>query len=395
MPAPQVAAAPSRGQIAIALAIIFALVALTYTNHFHNSFQFDDAYAIQQNPYIRDLHNIPLFFKDARTNDALPTNQSYRPLLSVTFAIDYWLGHGLNPVPFHVSTFLWYLVQLAVMFFFLRKVFDAARPDPRNAWVALFVTALYGLHPAMAETVNYIMQRADLFSTLAVLTGLLTYIAAPNLRRYGVYLVPVIIGLFAKQPTAVFPALLLAWIWLFEEEDFKTAVVRSLPAFLVTGALAFFVLRMNAATYDPGGSAFSYRISQPAVLFSYFRRFFFPLDLSADTDRKPYASLFDENALYGFLFIFAMCAAIYWCRKRRETRPIAFGFIWFLVTCIPTSWVALAEVENDHRLFFPFVGLAMSVCWAAALWLYSHPVPRPVVARCGCASACIRGIRGP
>jgi tetratricopeptide (TPR) repeat protein len=140
---------------------------------------------------------------------------------------------------------------------------------------------------------------------------------------------------------------------------------------------------MNAATYNPGGSAYAYRISQPAVLMTYFRRFFLPLDLSADTDRKPYASIFDENAVFGFLFILAICAAIFWCRKRRETRPIAFGLYWFIVACIPTSWVALAEVENDHRLFFPFVGLAMSVCWAAALWLYRHPLPRPVVAGVG------------
>lgn len=370
----------SKGQIAAALGVLFALVALTYANHFHNSFQFDDAYAIQQNPYIRDLHNIPLFFKDARTNDALPTNQVYRPLLSVSFAFDYWLGNGLNPAAFHTTTFFWYLVQLTVMFLFYRKVFDAALPDPRNVWVALFATALYGLHPAMAETINYIMQRADLYCTLAALAGLLIYISAPGLRRYGVYLLPVVIGLFAKQPTVVFPLLLFAWVWLFEEEDFKAAVARCLPALIVTGSVAFFIFRMNAPTYNPGGSAYTYRISQPAVLLSYFRRFFLPLDLSADTDRKPYASIFDENAVYGFLFILAICAAIFWCRKRRETRPIAFGLFWFIVTCIPTSWIALAEVENDHRLFFPFVGLAISVCWAAALWLYSHPLPRPVIA---------------
>jgi uncharacterized protein (TIGR02996 family) len=371
--------APTRKQIVVALSLILALVCLTYANHFHNSFHFDDAYAIQQNPYIRDLSNIPLFFKDARTNDMLPANQLYRPLLSVTFTVDYWLGHGLDPLWFHISTFFWYLAQLVLMFFFFRKVFDAARPDPRNPWVALFVTALYGLHPAMAETVNYIMQRADLYSTLATLAGLYVYMAAPALRRYGIYLLPVVAGMMAKQPTAVFPALLFAWIWLFEEEEFKRAFIRSLPAFVVTGATAVFVLKMNAATYNPGGSPYSYRISQPAVLLSYFRRFFLPVDLSADTDRKPYTSIFDENALYGFVFLLLMVAVIFWCRKRRDTRPVSFGLYWFLVTCLPTSWVALAEIENDHRLFFPFVGLAMAVCWAAALRIYNHPLPRNVI----------------
>ncbi len=374
--------APSWKWIAAAFGVLVAVVCLTYSNHFHNSFHFDDYHTIVANPYIRDLHNIPAFFKDARMVDSLPPSQTYRPLIAVSFTIDYWLGHGLaDTLWFHVTTFAWYLGQLALMYLVLRKVFDSARPDPRNAWVALFATALYGLHPAMAETVNYIVQRADLYSTFAVLAGLAIYLYYPRLRRSGLFLAPVVVGLFAKQPTAVFPAILFMWIWLFEDASFLQAALRSLPSFLVVGPLAYFVLKMNAATFFGGQfSAFNYRISQPAVVMSYFRRFFLPLDLSADTDRKPYTSLLDVNVVDGILFILLLVAAFFWLRRRRETRPIAFGIFWFLVSCAPTSWVPLAEVENDHRLFFPFVGLALGLCWAAALWLYSRRIPRAWVA---------------
>jgi tetratricopeptide (TPR) repeat protein len=380
---------PSPRLVAAAMVALLAAVFLTYSNHFHNSFHFDDYHTIVGNPYIRDLHNIGGFFKDARMVDSLPASQTYRPLLAVSFAVDYWLAHGLDTLWFHVSTFVWYLAQLTLMFLLFRRVFDAARTDTRNVWVALFATALYGLHPAMAETVNYIVQRADLYSALAVIAGLVTYISAPGLRRYGLYLLPVVVGIFAKQPTAVFPAILLAWIWLFEEENLLVAFVRSLPSFVVIGPLAVLVLKMNSAAFNTGAaSVFDYRISQPAVLLSYFRRFFLPLDLSADTDRKPYTSILNVYAIEGFLFILLVCAAILWCRRRRATRPIAFGLFWFLVANAATSWFPLAEVENDHRLFFPFVGLSMSVCWAAALWLYSNPLPRAAVAG---ASALILG----
>ena len=372
---------PSRRATAAGFGILVALVFLAYANHFHNAFHFDDDHTVVHNPYIRDLRNLPRFFTDARTIGILPSNQAYRPLLTLSLAIDYRLSHGLHPLWFHISTFFWYLVLLLLMDTLFRRIFDAARPNPRNPWVALFATALYGLHPVMAETVNYIMQRADLYSTLGVVAGLLVYIAAPALRRYGLYLLPVLAGLLSKEPAAVFPALLFAWVWLFEEADFEKAVIRCLPAVVVTGFASYFVVSMNSPSFTPGGFApYEYRISQPAVLLTYFRKFFLPMDLSVDTDRRPYTGFLDQNVLYGILFVLLVGVAIFLCRKRRETRPIAFGLFWFLVSSLPTSWIALSEVENDHRMFFPFVGLALSVCWTAALGLSRHPIPRPVVA---------------
>ncbi len=371
--------APNRLQVTLALLLVFAAVTLTYSNHFHNGFHFDDTYAILLNPYLRDLHNVPLFFKDVHTGNAHAHSQTYRPLLTTFFAVDYWLGHGLEPLWFHVTAFAGFLAQLALMYLLFRRIFDAARPDPRNAWVALFATALYGLHPAMAETVNYIWQSGDLYSALAVIAGLAAYVGAPGLRRYGLYLLPVIAGLLIKQPTAVFPVLLFAWVWLFEEERFFKAAVRCIPAFLVIGALAYLSLRLSAATAAGFGSPYAFHISQPAVLLSYFRRFFVPLDLSADTDRKPYESLLEVDVILGFLFMGLVAAAVLWSRRRRATRPIAFGLVWYIVASVPTSWFAIGEVENDHRMYFPFVGLAMALCWAAALWVYARPVPRVAV----------------
>jgi hypothetical protein len=122
---------------------------LTDSNRFHNSFQFDDAYATRENHHLRDLHNVPLSFRDAGasrqpTLPASPARLVGRQLLS-----------GARAEPFLVSPsiFFWYLVQLHADIFLLPQGFC-------NGWVAFFVTPSYGPHPAMAETVNYIMQRA-------------------------------------------------------------------------------------------------------------------------------------------------------------------------------------------------------------------------------------------
>ena len=75
--------------------LVLAILA-AYSNHFQNSFHFDDAHTIVTNAAIRELRNVPLFFRDATTFSSLPSNQSYRPLVSTLLAIDYRLGAGCN-----------------------------------------------------------------------------------------------------------------------------------------------------------------------------------------------------------------------------------------------------------------------------------------------------------
>src|SRR5271166_5553409 len=103
------------------------------------------------------------------------------------------------------------------MFALFRHILRITSAEPWTDWAALFAVALYGLHPVMAETVNYIIQRGDLYSTLLAVAALALYALAPRLRRFGIYLIPLAAALLAKQPAAIFPALLLAYLLLFEE----------------------------------------------------------------------------------------------------------------------------------------------------------------------------------
>ncbi len=365
----------------LSLVALAAIVLLVYANHFGNDFHFDDSHAVVQNPWIRDLNNLPKFFSDIETATVLPANRTWRPLVTASLAVDYWLGHGLKPFYFHLSTMFWFLVQLALMFALFRKIFDITRRDPRNGWFALFGTALYGLHPANAETVNYIIQRADIYSTLGVIAGLVVYQYFPGVRKYGLYLLPVIAGLMSKAPALVFPALLFLYIWLFEERKPGSALLLSLPSIVVAAVMGYVSAAMVPASFTPGASsAWGYRITQPPVIFHYFRTFFIPAGLTADTDRVPFDSILRGDVMLGFLFVVALILVAIRTARPRETRPIAFGLFWFLLAVLPTSVFPLAEVENDHRMFFPFVGLTIAVVWTAKLWLDVHSVPRAAIA---------------
>jgi hypothetical protein len=385
---PQESQRPNRFPLFVLLAVIAILA--TYSNHFHNSFHFDDAHTIEQNVYIRNLHNIPRFFSDATTFSSLPANQTWRPIVSLSLALDYRIANGLDPFWFHASTFLWFLVLLALTFALYRAVFDSAEPRPANRYIALFAVLWFGLHPAVAETVNYVIQRADLYATLGVVAGLVIYIRYPALRKFGVYLIPVAMGAMSKGTAVVFGGILLLYIFLFEENsDWKLtgrSIVKALPALAVSGIFAVLDIKMTAKTYLPATTPHAmYWATQPYVLLRYVRSLFLPLWLSADTDLSTFSGLSDPLALVGIVFCLALVAVGIWAMKRREHRPISFGIFWYLIASAPTSVFVLAEVENDHRMFFPFVGLILSATWGGALlvfkWLNRAPQSRTSIIR--------------
>ena len=362
----------------LSLSVVLVAVLLSYLNHFDNTFEFDDKHTITENPYIRDLKNIPKYFTDASTFSVLPPNQSYRPVVSTTLAIDYWLAGGLKPFYFHLSTFILFLAQLVLLFFLSQKLFSLADDSDarRNQILALVVTALFGLHPVNAETVNYIIQRADLQSTLAVIASMFLYVVVPKSRRFCLYLIPAIIGMFAKPPTVMIVPILFVYDLLFEQRWEPRSVftkksldlviksaLRCLPALIISASFYLLQGRLSPQYSTGSGETFRYLITQPFVALHYFKSFFLPTDLVIDADFTLLRNAFQTQAVVGFVFILLLIFAIFRSASDRTNYPVAFGLSWYLLALLPTSLIPLAEPVNDHRMFFPFVGLTIAIVW--------------------------------
>src|SRR5687767_5430597 len=118
------------------------LFAAAYANSLRNAFHFDDAHVVENNLFIRDLANVPRFFADANTFSSTPANTTYRPVVSLTLAIDYAIGRGLDPRPFHVTQLLLFAAVGALAFLLYRRIAESAlAPDATRThplWFALF-----------------------------------------------------------------------------------------------------------------------------------------------------------------------------------------------------------------------------------------------------------------
>src|SRR5207249_3553070 len=109
-------------------------------------------------------------------------------------AFDYWLSGDGNPFFFHLRNFAAFLIYTFLIYLFALKIFNSTNVFPDNKFPALLVAAIFSLHPIAAETVNYIIARSDIFSSVGVLAGLVLWLYFPQKRKFGIYLLPVIIG---------------------------------------------------------------------------------------------------------------------------------------------------------------------------------------------------------
>jgi tetratricopeptide (TPR) repeat protein len=371
----------------VACGLAAVATAAVYSNHFRSSFHFDDAHAVEQNLFIRDLRNIPRFFTDARTFSALPSNQSYRPVVTTSLAVDYAIG-GLDPVAFHADSFILFLLQGALLVVLFRRALSG------NLWAALFGASLFALHAAVAETVNYVIARSEILSTLGAVATVEVWAHWPRLRRYGLYVVPAVLGVLAKEQGAMAAPLLFLWVGLVERDDSVAALLRprallsvlraTWPAFVACGAALALAMRMAPGWVAGGSSRIEYLLTQPFVMLRYAALFVVPVGLSADTDWRAVESVLDPRLAAGLAFV----AAAVWLAVRASrtpaTRPIAYGILWFFVALLPSSSVIpLAEVTNDHRMYFAFVGLALAAARAGQLAFARLAVPRlATVAAC-------------
>jgi len=149
--------------------VLAGVIAAAYSNSLDVPFAFDDWHAIEQNPAIRDLANLPRYFTDPTTSSVLRENRDLRPLHVLSLALNHRVS-GLAPWSYHlVNLVLHWLVCLLVY----RIVRDHLWLDPGEAGpVALAAALLVAVHPLNTEAVNYVSCRSALQTTACYLGAL-------------------------------------------------------------------------------------------------------------------------------------------------------------------------------------------------------------------------------
>ena len=175
----------TRTQWVLACAAAIALVLAAYANSLDNSFHFDDSHVIETNAFLRSLDNVPRFFTDAHTFSSLPQNATYRPLVTLSLALDWAAGNG-SYRSFHITQIALLLILGAMLVAFFTPIV--------GRWKALFAATLFCVHTANTETMNLISARSELLSTIGLLGSFLLFQRCAFERRTFLYRIPHAIG---------------------------------------------------------------------------------------------------------------------------------------------------------------------------------------------------------
>jgi tetratricopeptide (TPR) repeat protein len=362
------------GFVLTSLACVVIVVG-AYWNSFSNSFHFDDRHVIEDNLYIRSLSNVPRFFSDATTFSSIRSHASYRPLLSLTLALDYAEG-ALDPRPYHRTQLLLLVVLGAMLAVFFEAVLRKAGVE-HAAWAALAAATLFSVHTANTETLNFISARSEELAVIGVVGAFLVWLKLPRWRRTELHQLPMLFGALAKVHAVMYGSLLFAGVWLWQPETesvprrTRRALAETWPALVGSVLVYLFIRRMDAPEWTGGGGArLPYAWTQPLAWLRYARLFVVPTGLTADSDWSMLPHWYDARAIAGYIFLVVLALAFARTWRRRTTAPIAFGVAWFALALVPTSSVfPFSEIVNEHRVFFPFVGLALAAACAVQLSL--------------------------
>lgn len=236
---------------------------------------------------------------------------------------------------------------------------------------------LFAVHPIHVENVAWISANADTLATIFVLGALLAFSRG---REHGSTIAySFSAGLFflaMLSKEVVLPCLLVFPLWGYFFPEQKVASRKRERSFVLLVLLIFAVgwliwikgrLGFTLADFVPPDVGLAFKQVLASIGF-FTRKIWFPWPLTPLIPRLPGLA----ETIAWLAVGFALCGVSSWA-ARRGNRLYLLCLLWFYLTCIPSIYVALKDLQHgviaERYLYLPSVGFAVALgSLAARLW---------------------------
>ena len=337
----------------------------------HSPFLYDDAHAIQDNPYIKDLSE---FQKIVGIQ-----NIFNRSVLLLTFSVNHALGSE-NVFGYHLINITLHICVGIVIYFLATELLPLERIYLKYQLnkLPLLVSLIHLFNPVTVESVTYISSRSSVLATLFYLLSfyfLVRYGKEKNnfskKQNYIHYpflaFLLFLLGLGVKEIIVTLPVMALLYFWALSPKKnirkfFPELIVFLLP---LIGYLLYRYVEMGnlfIIETDP----YSYTVDRGLYFFTqikviiwyYLLKLFFPFNLNFEPDISLVSGFLDWEWITAFITATCLACAIFY----QKSILLKGAFLWALVTILPTSSIIpLKQFATEHRTYLPGIGISMGM----------------------------------
>lgn len=347
---------------------IALLGAVVYLNALKNPFVYDDHRLILDNTSLQDLTNWR----------AILYHDISRPLVNLSYAIDYFIWGGANPLGFHLTNLVIHLVNILLVYGLATGLADdhrASHHEPaRLDTIATAAALLFAVHPVLTQAVGFVSARAEILCATFLL---IAFIAARRAMREGprwVWVISVaawLLALACKEIAVMFPFALLAYDYLVAPIDARERRRRlwRLHAPLIGVTVLLGIIRVAVLLtleYSSSSVRWRFALVELDVFRKYVQLVLIPVGQSIFHAIDPIERLTDPRALGGLATVLVFVITIW---KLRRQDVISFGLAWFILLLIPSSVLVVldrGEPMAEGRLYTASIGFFLAAGGLAA-----------------------------
>ncbi|MBC7696054.1 MAG: glycosyltransferase family 39 protein [Burkholderiales bacterium] len=359
------------------LFLIFASAFILYGNSIKNKYALDDGYVTVTNPehpnnpkIEKGLKGIPEIF----TSHYIESKQQsfeYRPLVLVTFAIEYQF-FGSNPHVSHFLNVLIYAITCIILYLILCRLFDKF-----HLIFPLTTTLLFLVHPIHTEVVANIKCRDELLSFLFGMLSLLFILKNIESKKITYIFLSIMfffMSLLCKQTAMLFIIFIPITLYFFS--SIKTKQLLFFCAILLFAVICSDVLKnimLNSSTslrefaffenplfYD---DSFLSRFSLALYTIGYYIKLLvFPYPLCC---YYGYNTIPIDNWESPFIYIsgiFYLLIIIYAIKKIPIKSILSYSILIYLLGILPFANIKtpLSGIVGERFIYFASFGFCIA-----------------------------------
>lgn len=349
-----------KNKTALIIVLFFVLGFVIYGNVMGGKFLLDDSVHVVANDYVKNFGHIKEIFSQDSLAGAGFRLGWYRPVLLLSYALDYSLW-GLNSIGYHAVNIILHVISAVLLFFITLKLF-------KKIGIAFISGLIFLIHPVQTEAVSYISGRADLLLVLFLLISFFYFINLANSsgtkNKIEFLLLSVggfILALLSKETAVVFPALLALYYFVLKDSGRRLSSGLFLLLPYIGVAAIYQVLRMTVLNFNNSYAAFGHDLFNRTVMFLktlpiYWQKIIWPTNLRYHYETRLPIEQFDWQIIFSVLIIIGFLILLGFRGTHRKL--ILFGFGWFFIGMGPVSGilVPINFILGERWLYFSAIG---------------------------------------